>query len=195
MSTRLVAFRAFPRVILPYGTAEDLFRSMCEVVRKHHANRVASCSRSLRGNGHLAPASAASAPVCVALIGPRSDERQQLLKLVHVSSPPLHLAGCTLSELRSLPPTLQSGSSSSNTARTSSVARILRATSSRDAHLFRTGVGQRFIALKSSVSKAPGARACQTPRPSRSLYRARRARCRCSMINSRSKSPMNFKQN
>jgi hypothetical protein len=130
----------FPRVIRPYGTAEELFHSMCGVVRKYTVLTELQAALVVFAAMATWLPERSQVPVCVALIGPRSDERQQLLKLVHCFfRRPLHLAECTLSELRSLPPTLNPALLIEHCEDLLQLRKILRATSSRDAHLISNG--------------------------------------------------------
>ena len=114
---------------------------MCEVVRKYTMLTELQAALVVLRQWPLGSLERSQVPVCVALIGPRSDERQQLLKLVHCfflppsASSRMHAVGAALLAAYSLNPALLI----EHCEDLLQLRKILRATGSRDAHLISNG--------------------------------------------------------
>jgi len=130
----------FPVPPIPYGSTPELFKSICEVIRENTS--LTRLQTSLVSFSALATwlAERSDVPVCVAISGPPSAERRQLVGVLQcLFRRPLHLAECNLSGLQSLPATLNPSLFIEHCDSVSQLRKILRATGLRDAHILSRG--------------------------------------------------------
>jgi hypothetical protein len=125
----------FPPRPESYGTGRELIDNISQLIRQYTS--LTELQTSLVAFSLLATwvAERSNFPVCLAIVGPPSTERRQLLRLLHCFLyRPLHLADCKVSEVLCLPPTLNPTLLMEHCEDLSQLRRILRITSSREAY-------------------------------------------------------------
>jgi hypothetical protein len=125
----------FPRKPVAYGTGRELLDGIFDLLKKY--TYLTELQASVVAFSAIASwvVERSHAPVCLAIIGPPSTERRQLLRMLHCFfHRPLHLAECKLSDILSLPPTLNPTLLIEHCEDLSQLRKIVRTTSSRDAY-------------------------------------------------------------
>jgi hypothetical protein len=130
----------FPVPPISHGSTAELFEGICEVIKGNTSlTNSQSALMSFSAMATWLP-ERSDVPECVAIVGPPSTERRQLVGVLQcLFRRPLHLAECNLSGLQSLPATLYPSLFIEHYDSVSQLRKILRATSLRDAHILSRG--------------------------------------------------------